>query len=120
MPASIDTGPVLISAGTLTSYELGPGRLNPYDQFLKLKPTAVMEHGLMVYDGHFDVPMASAFSHAQRASELMRAKDLFEGAAIVKAKKAAELYPDSVRVQKTLGAALHWRAPATCGGTCRV
>jgi len=103
VPAAID-GPVLISSGTLTSYELGPGRLNPYDQFLKLKPTVVIEHGLMVYDGHFDLPMASAFSHTQRASELMRAKDV-EGA-VAEAKKAAELYPDSVRVQATLGEAL--------------
>ncbi len=72
VPASID-GPVLISAGVLSGYEFGPGDLNPYDQFLRLPPTAVIEDGLFVYDGHFDIPLAAALNHVTRAQLAVRA-----------------------------------------------
>jgi Flp pilus assembly protein TadD len=58
----------------------------------------------MVYDGHFDVPLASALGHTERVSELLRKKDT--EAALSEARKAAEIYPDSVRVQTALGEAL--------------
>src|SRR5207248_7586290 len=61
VPASID-GPVLISAGVLSGYEFGPGELNPYDQFQHIRPSAVIEHGVFVFDGHFDIPLASALN----------------------------------------------------------
>ena len=37
VPAAID-GPVLISASNLSGYEFGPGPLNPYEQFKRLRP----------------------------------------------------------------------------------
>src|SRR5260370_20433585 len=67
VPATID-GPVLISAGTLSGFEFGPGPLNPYDQFQRLQPTAVIQHRIQVFDGHFDVPLASALAHEQHAT----------------------------------------------------
>ena len=75
VPASID-GPVLISAGNLSGVEFGPGSLNPYEQFKRLAPTAVIQHGVFVFDGHFEVPLASALSHVQKAQNLLAAKQV--------------------------------------------
>jgi hypothetical protein len=103
VPAAID-GPVLISAGTLSGYEFGPGLMNPYDQFQKLHPTAQIENGVFVFDGHFEVPLASALTHAQRSAHLLATKDV--AGALAEAKTAAAIYPDSVKVQTALGEAL--------------
>jgi 4-amino-4-deoxy-L-arabinose transferase-like glycosyltransferase len=103
VPAAID-GPVLISAGTLSGFEFGAGRMNPYDQFQKLRPTAQIENGLFVFDGHFEVPLASALVRAQSSSELLGKGDV--AGALAEAKSAAAIYPDSVKVQTALGEAL--------------
>ena len=100
VPASID-GPVLISAGVLSGYEFGPGELNPYDQFLHLQPTAVIEDGVFVYDGHFDIPLASALNHVTRAQIAMRDNRLDD--ALSEAQTAASLAPDSAQAQATFG-----------------
>ncbi|WP_433967176.1 glycosyltransferase family 39 protein [Tunturiibacter gelidiferens] len=73
VPASID-GPVLMSAGVLSGFEFGPGALNPYEQFKSLKPTATIDYGVFVYDGHFDIPLAAALSHVQKAGLLLQEK----------------------------------------------
>jgi len=98
--ATID-GPVLISAGTLSGFEIGPGQLNPYDQFQKLQPTAVIEHGIFVFDGHFDIPLASALVHEQRARELFAAN--LVDRALEEADAAIAVYPDCVTSQVLLG-----------------
>ena len=100
VPTSID-GPVLISAGVLSGYEFGPGELNPYDQFQKLRPTAVIEHGVFVYDGHFDIPLASALNHVTRSQLFAKAGQLDQ--ALAEAQTAAQLAPNSVRTQSRLG-----------------
>jgi hypothetical protein len=58
VPQQID-GPVLISDDELEGIDLPLGQPNPYAQFKDLKPTAVLDGGVMVYDGHFDVPLAA-------------------------------------------------------------
>jgi hypothetical protein len=100
VPESID-GPVLISAGTLSGYEFGPGSLNPYEQFQRLAPTDVIQHGVFVFDGHFDVPLASAISHMQKAQNLLAAKQV--ESALIEAQAAVSLAPNAVDVQLTLG-----------------
>jgi Dolichyl-phosphate-mannose-protein mannosyltransferase len=47
VPASIN-GPVLISASNLSGLEFGPGPLDPYGQFKRHKPTAVIDRGVCV------------------------------------------------------------------------
>ncbi|WP_353066716.1 phospholipid carrier-dependent glycosyltransferase [Tunturibacter psychrotolerans] len=59
VPAEID-GPVLISDDELEGVDLPFGQPNPYAQFKALKPTAILDGGLLVYDGHFDVHAASS------------------------------------------------------------
>ena len=100
VPASID-GPVLISASNLSSVELGPGSLDPYDQFKRITPTAVIDHGIFVFDGHFDVPLASALGKTQRAREFLASNQPEK--ALLEAQEAARLAPDSVITQLLLG-----------------
>ena len=99
-PATV-TGTVLISAGSLTGFELGSNVLNPYRQFQKMKPTAVIKHGVFVYDGTFDMRFASALGHVTRANALAGEKKLDE--ALVEAQTAVEIDPDQLQAQMALG-----------------
>ncbi len=98
-PPAID-GPVLISAGVLTGFETGVGSLNPYDSFQKLTPSAIIDSGVMVYDGHFEIPLAGALSLGVKAQGLMRQKDA--AGALALAQQALALAPDSAAVNQTL------------------
>jgi tetratricopeptide (TPR) repeat protein len=100
VPPSID-GPVLISAGVLSGYEFGPGPLNPYDQFQRLQPSAVIEHAVFVFDGHFEIPLASALNHVTQ-SQLKEASGDADGA-LAEAQTAVQLAPDSVQAQARYG-----------------
>ncbi|HTV05963.1 MAG TPA: glycosyltransferase family 39 protein [Acidobacteriaceae bacterium] len=98
-PPSID-GTVLISDGDLEGFEFGPGPLNPYEQFKRLKPVAVIQHGVYVYQGHFDIPLAAAYSDDQVAQNLLDAKN---AAALPKAQEAFALAPNAVLPNAVLG-----------------
>jgi 4-amino-4-deoxy-L-arabinose transferase-like glycosyltransferase len=99
-PPEID-GPVLISAGCLSGWEFGPGELNPYEQFKSLKPTAVIDYGVFVYDGRFQIPLAASLSHSHKAQELLTANHLPE--ALAEAQQALVLAPNAVRPNALLG-----------------
>ena len=103
VPPTID-GTVLVSAGVLSGFEFGPGALNPYRQFQQLRPLAVIDAAIFVFEGHFDVPLASALGHAQHAMVLLDGKQLNE--ALAEAQAAVALAPDSVMTQSALGDAL--------------
>jgi len=100
VPAKID-GPLLISGADLSGFEYGPVELNPYAQFQQLKPTAVIQNGVYVFDGHFAIPMAAAVGHVQKAQELLEAKQFEQ--ALQEAQTAVQLAPTSVKAQATLG-----------------
>ncbi|HEY0764045.1 MAG TPA: phospholipid carrier-dependent glycosyltransferase [Pyrinomonadaceae bacterium] len=100
VPTSID-GPVLISASNLSSVEFGPGSLDPYGQFKLLKPTAVIDRGVFVFDGKFEMPLAAALSKVQKAQNLVQAKQLDQ--ALQEAQAAVALAPDSIQTQLALG-----------------
>src|SRR5678809_1467726 len=91
VPVSIE-GPVLISAGTLSGFEFGPGPLNPYEQFKQLVPKDVIHHGVFVFEGHFEIPLASALSHVQKAQNFLVAKQVEQ--ALVEAQAAVALAPN--------------------------
>jgi hypothetical protein len=95
------SGTVLISAGDLEGIEFGDGKLNPYDSFRSIKPTAVIQHSVYVFDGTFAVPLAAALVEAHDASKLADAGQL--DAALAKAEDAARLAPWSGQVQASLG-----------------
>jgi hypothetical protein len=103
VPATI-TGPVLISAGTLTGFELGSSVLNPYREFEKLEPVTSIQDGVLVFEGTFHVPLASALSYVQESNALREKKD-FTGA-LAQARQAVAVAPDAVQTQVALGDAL--------------
>lgn len=101
-PPAID-GTVLISAAVLSGFETGTGPLNPYGQFQKLKPAAVIDYGVFVYDGHFEIPLAAALRHVQKAGGLLSGKNARD--ALSEARQAEALAPDSAAVNDMLGQA---------------
>ncbi len=103
IPPAID-GPILMSAGVLSGFEFGPGALNPYVQFQTLSPAAVIDNSVFVFEGHFDIPLAAALSHSQKAGLLLQ--DNHAAAAIDEARQAQALAPTSATVNLTLARAL--------------
>jgi hypothetical protein len=101
-PPAID-GTVLISATVLSGFETGTGPLNPYGQFQKLKPVAVIDYGVFVYDGHFEIPLAAALRHVQKAGALLSGKNAPD--ALSEARQAEALAPDSAAVNDMMGQA---------------
>ena len=97
-------GPVLISAGDLTGFEFGSNVLNPYRAFQEVKPAEMIGYGVLVYDGEFVVPLASAYAHVQRSGSLLKEKRVVE--AIAEAQQGLALAPDAVQTQVALGDAL--------------
>ena len=102
-PPEID-GTLFFSAGDLSGFEFGPGKMNPYADFKKIKPVASIDYGIYVFQGHFAIPRASAMSHTQRVPKLIEAKQLDQ--ALVEAQQAVTLAPDSAQAQMALGDAL--------------
>ena len=100
VPATI-TGPVLISAGDLTGFEFGSNVLNPYRGFEGLKPAARIQDGVLVYEGTFHVPLASALSFVQESEARLKAKD-FAGA-LAAAQQAVAIAPNEFRPEMELG-----------------
>lgn len=94
-------GPVLISASDLAGYELGSNVLNAYRDFQRLRPSAVIEHGVFVFDGKFEVPLASALGHVQR-SQISLEHQQFEDA-LREAQTAVNTAPDALQPQIILG-----------------
>ena len=98
------SGTVLISESDLDGVESGDGSLNPYEAFQTLKPVAILQDGVYVYQGSFPVPLASAWVDAHRAAELMQSGQLQE--ALEVAQRAATLAPGSARIQLQLAEVL--------------
>lgn len=101
------TGPVLISASNLSSVEFGPGALDPYGQFKYLTPNAVIDHGVFVFEGKFDMSLAAAISKVQRAYNLAEAKQLL--AALQEAQAAVALAPYAIQTHLAEGDLLRER-----------
>jgi hypothetical protein len=96
----IINGPVFFSHISLTFYESGSSVLSPYREFLKLKPTAVIEDGVFVYDGTFNVPYVAALDHAVISGSLLEHQP---DQALSEAEAATALAPDSLQALMALG-----------------
>jgi tetratricopeptide (TPR) repeat protein len=99
VPTSIN-GPVLISAGNLSGFEFGPGALDPYAQFKSLTPTAEIDHSVFVFDGNFELPLASALSRVQKAQNFAQNKQLEQ--ALHEAQAAVALAPNAIQTTLAL------------------
>ena len=94
-------GPVFISHLSLTFYESGSSMLSPYREFMKMKPTDVIEHGVFVYDGTFQVPYAAAFDRSVKAADLLAQHQPEQ--ALAMAQSAIAVGPDYMMALMTLG-----------------
>jgi Dolichyl-phosphate-mannose-protein mannosyltransferase len=94
-------GPVFISAVNLTGFEFGPPPLNPYEQFKTLKAADAIDSSVFVYEGRFEIPLAAALAHAQKAGVFLAGKRLPE--ALQEAQQAVALAPDSAEVNTQMG-----------------
>jgi 4-amino-4-deoxy-L-arabinose transferase-like glycosyltransferase len=101
-PAVIN-GPVFFSHISLTFYESGSSVLSPYREFVKLKPTAVIEDGVFVYDGTFNVPYAAALDRAVISANLLKQHQPDQ--ALSEAQAAIGFAPDSLQALMALGEA---------------
>jgi len=95
-------GPVFIGSFELSGFDFGPEELNPYQQFVRLHPTAVLGGEILEFDGTFQVPEISGVGHLGVASQLMQQKQ-FDGA-VEECKKAIALYPQLIYSHEILSA----------------
>ncbi|HEX4155783.1 MAG TPA: phospholipid carrier-dependent glycosyltransferase [Acidobacteriaceae bacterium] len=103
IPSTV-SGTVLISAGDLNGFEFGSSVLNPYESFRSLRPNALIQDGVLVFDGTFSIPLASAMSYIDRSSAALHAHDI--PLAISQARQAEQLAPGDVAPEFALGDAL--------------
>ncbi len=71
IPDSVD-GTIFLDEAEHAGFWWGPGTLNPYQQFVSLRPDDVIAGETLVYHGHFDVHAAAAVSHLHTAEILLR------------------------------------------------
>ena len=65
VPKEID-GTVLISDDELEGIDIPFGAKNPYATFRSIKPVTILDGGILVYQGHFDMSLASGSVIAAR------------------------------------------------------
>lgn len=97
------SGLVLVSDGVLAGADI-PGKMNPYAQFRTVQPTAVIDRGVYVYEGTFNLGSAAALEHVEAFGKFMREKRFTE--ALGKAETATNLDPASATAWKAVGDAL--------------
>jgi hypothetical protein len=104
IPSTIDTaadGPLLISAGDLNYFESGSSVLNPYESLMNVSPSAMIQDGILVFNGRFNLPLAAALPHVDRARSLADAHN--NPAALHEAILAESLAPNAVEPELVLG-----------------
>jgi len=78
--------------------------MNPYAQFRTVQPTAVIDRGVYVYEGTFNLGSAAALEHVNGFGKFMREKRFTE--ALEEAETATNLDPASATAWKAVGDAL--------------
>ncbi len=71
IPESIE-GTILLDEEEHAGIWWGPGKLNPYSEFINLHPDDIIAGETLVYHGRFDMHDASAISHLHAADTLLR------------------------------------------------
>jgi 4-amino-4-deoxy-L-arabinose transferase-like glycosyltransferase len=99
VPEKID-GPVFIGSNAMTGFDWGPDDMNPYQQFVSLRPSTVLQGEILEYDGSFQVNQVSAVSHFVLALDLSHQKQL--DAALLEYKSAEQLDPEAIWTHEML------------------
>ena len=84
--------------------ELPPRNANDYVPITQGEPLGMIGGNVLVYRGRFEVPIASAVSHAQRSSAFLRLGQTEE--AVDEGRRSVELAPEDPRTHLALGMAL--------------
>jgi Dolichyl-phosphate-mannose-protein mannosyltransferase len=104
VPRTIDTatdGPLLISAGDLNGFESGSSVLNPYQSLMNVQPSAMIQDGILVFNGRFTLPLVAALPHVDRAQTLSDAHNI--PAALHEAILGESLAPGAIAPELMLG-----------------
>lgn len=101
---TVISGTVLISAGDLNGFEFGSKVLNPYESFRTLEPNAIIQNGVLVYQGTYSIPLAASLAYVDRSADALKAHNI--PAAITEAQQAEQLAPGDVQPEFALGDAL--------------
>ena len=97
------SGLVLVSDGVLAGADI-PGKTNPYLHFQTLRPDAVIDRGVYVYRGQFDLGPAAALEHVEASGSLLMQGRTKE--ALAEAELATRLDPASATAWEAEGDAL--------------
>jgi hypothetical protein len=97
------TGLVLVSDGVLAGADI-PGKMNPYAQFRTVQPTAVIDLGVYVYEGTFNLGQAASLEHVKASGKFLKEGSYTE--ALREAESAKNLDPASATAWKAVGDAL--------------
>jgi tetratricopeptide (TPR) repeat protein len=92
---------LLVGATEISGQYWEPGDLNPYQAFQGIEPVANIGGSMLVFQGEFDLKLASGMSHWAR-SWGFAANQQFEQA-VSEARAAVALVPRSARAHYTLG-----------------
>ncbi len=93
-------GTLLISDGVLAGADI-PGKSNPYARFASMQPAAVIDRGVYVYNGQFNLGPAAALEHLHAAQDLAAQHD--SPGLLREARTAEKLDPNNPEVHALLG-----------------
>ncbi len=94
-------GNVLLSAGDLSGCEWPSGTMNPYRSFQAREPDEMIDYGVMVFRGTFQMQQAAALSRAQNAYALLGKGQAAEALAL--AREAVAIDPEEIISQTARG-----------------
>jgi hypothetical protein len=97
------SGLVLVSDGVLAGADIA-GKANPYAHFQTLRPDAVIDRGVYVYDGQFNLGPAAALEHVRNSGKLLRQGQAQD--ALAEAELAKSLDPESATAWQAEGDAM--------------
>jgi tetratricopeptide (TPR) repeat protein len=97
------SGLLLISDGVLAGADI-PGKANPYAHFQTVRPNAVIDRGVYVYEGQFNLGPAAALEHVASTRKLL--EQGHDAEALTEAELAKDLDPASAMVWMADGDAL--------------
>ncbi len=94
------SGTLLISDGVVAGADI-PGNGNPYAGFASVQPSAVIERGVYVYNGRFDLAPAAALEHVHAAQDFAARHDT--SGVLREARMAEKLDPNNPEAHAILG-----------------
>ena len=97
------SGTLLISDGVVAGADI-PGKNNPYARFAAVRPAAVIDHGVYVYQGRFDLHEAAAVEEVHAAEDA--AAEQNNALAMREGRLAVALDPNNPEAHEVLGNAL--------------